>query len=360
MADARNDWLTYVDCGPPVALPDGTVTFEVHDDSSGVLFRDSIHCPLPSGRHPQALELRQAHRAWVRNHDLLADDADDERFCAARFDLLVSAECHRISLEAALVVSQLMSWFFVFDDGQERRHAADPAGTESSRRATRRHLDVLAGDTPRSSDSKLLFAFADFLNNARALGDGEIDPWYRRLQVHLKDYIVATHGEGILTVPAAHNSALHSQIRMPGSGILPGCDIAASAQRLPHDVIARDVFVQRLDALCVNCLIWINDLFGLARDARYGGANTILVLRNEHALSLKEATRVVAHRFNQEMRAFLEIERALPRLAGKDWPTVAASATEYCEILKNCIRGFLDWSVVSDRYLRRADMAIGV
>ena len=274
----------------PQLLPDGTVVIDVHDYVTCENFTVTVHCPLYSGRHPREPELTRGHREWARGHDLFADGDDYERFCAARFDLLASAQRHRLSLQGALAVSHIMTWFFVFDDAEERHHATDPGSSEQWR-AVRRHLDILAGDAPQAGDSKTLHAFADLLDLASELGDGRPDPWYQRLVVHLKGYLQGTWGEGLMAVPADFNTALHWQVRQLTGGVLPGCDLAASSQRLPAQFVTHDAIIDLLDQLCVNHNTWINDLLGLNRDQRHGLDNTIIVLRNEHAMPLEQAAR---------------------------------------------------------------------
>lgn len=334
---------------PPMIHSDGTVVFEVHDYQTGHDFVAAMHCPLRSGRHPREAELQQEHRRWAREQELFAE-ADYERFCAARFDLLVSAQCHMLSLDAAIVVSHLMTWVFAFDDAQEGRHAMGSAGIEANRRAARRHLDILDGDLPRADDPRLVFAFAEMLDQVCALGDGRRDPWCERFADHLRMYFAGSVGEGILAASVRLNTALQWQVRWLTIGVLPGVDVAASAQRLPPAFVMRDWWVQRMDRLCVNYNIWVNELLGLDRDQRCGLTNTVLILRDEYRLSLEQATRRAAHHSDQELRALLEIERQLPHLVGEAWPAEAAGVSAYGEILKSCMRGLVDWTATSARY----------
>lgn len=334
---------------PPMIYADGTVVFEVHDYQTGHDFVAAMHCPLRSARHPREAELQQEHRRWAREQELFAE-ADYERFCAARFDVLVSAQCHMLSLDAAIVVSHLMTWVFAFDDAQEGRHAMGSAGIEANRRAARRHLDILDGDLPHADDPRLVFAFAEMLDQVCALGDGRSDPWCERFAEHLRMYFAGSVGEGILAASVRLNTALQWQVRWLTIGVLPGVDVAASAQRLPPAFVMRDWWVQRMDRLCVNYNIWVNELLGLDRDQRCGLTNTVLILRDEYRLSLEQATRRAAHHSDQELRALLEIERRLPHLVGEAWPAEAAGVSAYGEILKSCMRGLVDWTATSARY----------
>jgi hypothetical protein len=345
------------DAGPPILYPDGTVTFTVHDFQTGTNFVASFHCPLYSGRHARPAELLDGHRAWARAFDLFADDDDYARFCAARFDDLVSAQRHMLSLEAALVVSHLMTWFFVYDDVQERQDARNLGGSTVTHRAVRRHLEVLDGDSPRARDSPTLFAFADLLRQARQL-DASDDEWYRRTVEHLREYLYGTLGEGSLDPPTGANTALHWQVRQLTAGVPPGCVLTAGALRIVPSFGTGDVFVRRMEQLNINYNVWINDLLGLNRDQRDGLHNTILILRNEFGLSLEQATRMSAHHSDQELRAFLNIERELPRLLGETWRSEAANIAAYGEVLKGCMRGLVDWTASSHRYLAAKDMSL--
>jgi hypothetical protein len=170
-----------------------------------------------------------------------------------------------------------MSWTW----SAARSAAARSPGTSRSSTAT---LRVLA--TPG-----WCFAFADLLEQASALGSGNDDPWHRRLVRHVRDYVVGTWCEGILAAPAGFNAALHWQVRGLTVGVRPGCDLSASALRVPPEFVISNAFIARLDQLCINHQTWINDLLGLNRDQRSRGANTLLVLRDEQGLPLKRPSR---------------------------------------------------------------------
>jgi len=342
----------------PILSPDGSITFTVHDLATDSEFVVSMHCPLLSGRHPRSDALLEGHRRWAQSFDLFADEDDYARFCATRFDFLVSAQCHRLSLDAALVVSHLMTWFFVYDDAQEREHARQPGGSKTTRRAVQRHLDVLDGDDPRDDDSPTLIAFADFLRRARELGGGGDDPWYRRMVHNLRLYAHGTLGEGILDPASGANTALHWQVRQMTVAVQPGCDLAACAQSIRPACVAHDFFVARMEQLTTNYNLWVNDLLGLNRDQRYGLRNTVLIMRNEFGLPLEQVTRMAAHHSDQELRAFMNFERELPRLLGDAWHPEAASLAAYAEVLKNCMRGLVDWTAASDRYQADEDLSL--
>lgn len=343
----------------PVAHPDGSVTFTVHDLETDEEFVASISCPLYSARHPQSDELLRGHREWARGFDLFASDEYYARFCGARFDHLVSSQCHRLSLDAALVASHLQTWYFVYDDAQEEQHEHHPeGGSEESRIALGRHLDVLDGDMPHDADSRTLLAFADMLRQARKHVGGNRNPWYIRMVDHLRQYLYGTFAEGILDPPAGTNAALHWQARQTAVGLLPPNDFAAGAHHLNASHVNGNVFVQRMELLTLNHGVWVNDLLGLNRDQRYGLHNTIVILRNDFGLSLKQATRLAAHHCDQELCAYLTYERELPRLLGEAWPTVSATVGAYSEVLKNWARGLVDWSADSDRYHTGQDMSL--
>jgi hypothetical protein len=85
----------------------------------------------------------------------------------------------------------------------------------------------------------------------------------------------------------------------------------------------------------------------------------IFTLEKDHALSRADAARMVGRMCDEELKAFLEVERQLPMLLGEAYEKNRKAYAAYIEVLKRWMRGLVDWSARSARYQRLdVDMAL--
>lgn len=340
-------------------LDDGRVIFRYLDPASAEAFAVVIHCPLPSRCHAAHQDLLAPHRQWPRQFDLLPVEANYQRYCDTRLDLLAAYQCHNLPLAAALRHSHLMSWFFVFDDLMDIDHQLDDTARALLTRIQQRHLAVLDGANPDDGDSPCVRAFADFLQQAASAGGP--DGWQLRLKHHLREYIAGAIWESRIgpTTGQNSNTAFYLQVRHLAVGVAPCLDLMASAAGIDLRPIESNFFIQRLERLAINYSIWVNDLAGLNRDLRRRLGNVIFTLQQDHNWSLPEATRQLARMCDGELAAFRQVEDQLPMLLGDDYVRHQSTYDAYTTLLKHWMRGLLDWSARSDRYRRLdVDMAL--
>jgi hypothetical protein len=133
----------------------------------------------------------------------------------------------------------------------------------------------------------------------------------------------------------------------------------AIIMQIPPDPFQLNFFINRLERLAINYSIWINDLAGLERDIRRGLGNVIFTLEKDHSLSRADAARMVGRMCDEELKAFLEVERELPMLLGEAYERDREAYEAYIDLLKRWMRGLVDWSARSARYQRLdVDMAL--
>ncbi len=341
-------------------LDDGRVIFHYLEKQNQPSFEVQIHCPLPTRLHEKHAEIREQHRQWARSFGIPPSDGSYERYCATRLDLLASYQCHDLPLEAALVHSHLMTWFFVFDDVMDMDHGLEDEVKCYVASLCKRHLDILNNVIPDETDSRCIHAFHDLLRKAGQLSGDKHRYWYDRMLHHLREYVLGAYWESLIgpTTDANANTPLYLQVRHMAVGVAPCLDLMAIGSRIPGRP-AQNLFIQRLERLAINYSIWVNDLAGLGRDMNRGLGNIIFTLQRDHSLSLPEATRMVARMCDSELEAFLEIEKQLPMLLGEDYAKDKGSYEAYIVVLKRWMRGLLDWSARTERYQRLdMDMAL--
>lgn len=339
----------------------GRVTFRYAESPGAEPFLVEINCPLPGSLHEQQAILRDRHLGWARSFDLMPSEQAFERYRATRFDMLIGYQYHGWSLEAAVIASHLMTWFFVFDDNMDIEHELDSTGRRYTTMLAQRHLDILDGVEPKLGDPAVVVAFHDFLGRVRALAGERSSGWYQRMVHHLREYVHGTLWEGVIgpTTPARANTAMYMQVRHMAVGVAPCHDLMAIASRVEAVPREAQFFIERIERLAINYSIWVNDLAGLNRDRARGLANVVFTIQKDHGLSLEAATRMVARMCDGELAAFFQMEEELPLLLPAVWERQGGQLLAYCEVLRRWMRGLLDWSARSDRYQRlNVDMSL--
>ena len=336
---------------------DGRVIFRYRHPRTKTPFEVEIRCPLANNLHDGHREILEQHRAWAGNFQIPAGEESYARFCDTRLDLLASYQCHDLPLDAAVLHSHLMTWFFVFDDIMDIDHGLDEEVRPLVAELFKRHLAVLDGAAPDSGDTHCIRAFYDFLKRAREASAGRSAAWYDRLVHHLREYVSGANWESMIgpTTAANTNTALYLQVRHMAVGVAPCLDLMALAAGLPPEPFLNNFFIQRLERLAINASIWINDLAGLNRDLRRRLGNIVFTLQRDHSLSLEEAALMVGRMCDAELEAFFMMEQQLPVLIGDDYRKRQEVYDGYVTVLKNWMRGLLDWSAGTERY-QRVDM----
>jgi 5-epi-alpha-selinene synthase len=116
---------------------------------------------------------------------------------------------------------------------------------------------------------------------------------------------------------------------------------------LPPSVLAHPV-VRRLTEMAATIVCWINDLISLGKELRQGDIhNLVLILQHQYELSLQAAIYRAVALHDAQVRAFLDQEMELPAFG----PEVDAALARYISSLHCWMRGSLDWSYTSGRYL---------
>ena len=340
---------------------DGRVVFRYEGIPQGSPFEVEILCPLRSRKHADQEIILEQHRAWARRCDLLSSDESYQRFCDTRFDLLVAYQLYDLPVESVVIASDLMAWFFVFDDIMDIDHGQEPGIREYRTKLCKRHLDILNGAEPNEDDPRCIRAFSDYLQQVKMLSSERFSFWYERMKHHLREYVLGACWESHIgpTNASNTNTPLYLQIRHMSVGVAPCLDLMAIIKRVPPGPFQENFFINRLERLAINYSIWINDLAGLGRDVKRGLGNVIFTLEKDHSLSLVDAARMVGRMCDEELKAFQELERQLPLLLGEVPEEDRAAYEAYIDVLKRWMRGLVDWSARSARYQRLdVDMAL--
>jgi len=337
-----------------IVFEDGRVLFRYGKIQKESPFEVEIHCSLTSRMHGEHEEIQKQHRDWARSFNILSNKESVQKFYDTRFDVLTSYQYHDLPVELAVLASNLMTWFFVFDDVMDSYHGKESEVKNYQSKLCKRHLDVLIGESPQDNDVRCVHAFYDFLRKSRLLSRDSLSPWYERMVYHLREYILGTCWESLMSSSTVKsiNTALYQQIRHMTVGVAPCHDLMAIAKKIPAEPILENLFIRRLERMAINYSIWVNDIAGLGRDMKRGLGNVILTFQRDHSLTLTEAAQMVARMCDKELEAFLAVEKQLPTLLENVYKKDREVYEDYMDVLKRWMRGLVDWSARSDRYQR--------
>ena len=340
---------------------DGRVVFRYEDISQTSPFEVEILCQLPSRMHTDQKTILEQHRVWALGFDLLSSSESYQRFCDTRFDLLIAYQLYDLPVESVVIASDLMAWFFVFDDVMDIDHGLESGIREYRTTLCKRHLDILDEARAHDGDPRCIRAFSDFLQKVKKLSGERNSFWYERMKHHLREYVLGACWESHIgpTTASNTNTPLYLQIRHMSVGVAPCHDLMAIIMQIPPGPFQVNFFINRLERLAINYSIWINDLAGLGRDIKSGLGNVIFTIEKDHSLSRADAARMVGRMCDEELKAFLKVERQLPMLLGETYDKDREAYEAYVDLLKRWMRGLVDWSARSARYQRLdVDMAL--
>ncbi len=342
-------------------LDNGDVVFRYRNPQDNSDFAVQVHCPLPSRLHEEHTRIREQHRAWAQHFQIPPSKENYQRYCDTRFDLLAAYQYAGQPVEAAIIHSHLMTWFFVFDDIMDIDHGRDEDLRTFRSDLCRRHLAILDGAAADDRDTRCIQAFYDFLREVQSLSKAGLSFWNDRMLHHLKEYVLGAYWESLIgpTTDANANTALYLQVRHMAVGVAPCLDLMAIGAAVPGKPFSDNYYIQRMERMAINYSIWVNDLAGLNRDLKRGLGNIIFTLQRDHSLGLADAARMVARMCDAELAAFMQVEKQLPMLLGEEFDRNSAAYEAYLGVMKRWMRGLLDWSARSDRYQRLdVDMAL--
>jgi avermitilol synthase len=104
--------------------------------------------------------------------------------------------------------------------------------------------------------------------------------------------------------------------------------------------------LRQLATRASNIVGWANDLFTYEKEILYGEIhNLVMVLMNEHRLTIPEAVEQAVKLHDNEVRSFLQEVEQLP-----SYDLIDADVRSYVEMLRRWIRGHLDWAQETGRY----------
>ncbi len=303
--------------------------------------------------HPEADAVQERTIDWSYRFMLIVDDETSALLRHVRFVGLAAGSCSRAALRDLSLLNDWITWLFFHDDwfcdDVNSSVARDP------RRLAALHarlLEILAGARPDSDEGPLSHALSDLRYRlSRRMGGAWLARFIRGVKSYFQSNLweIQTRSAGqVPSIPAylkmrAFSGAVHTAFDF--------LDITAGG-KIPAEV-REHALIQQLALMANNCICWVNDIFSYPKEIREGHTtNLVLLLRDELGVSLERAVARAVVMHNQELQAFLELERELPAFS----PEFAPAASAYVKGMRAWMFGNLAWSRETARYQQCVNM----
>ncbi|PJE95378.1 terpene cyclase [Streptomyces carminius] len=312
--------------------------------------RPAIHCPFPSRISPHAARAEAHLDDWVRRFQVVGTDVARERFARAGFGRFAALTYPAADRERLELIADWFGWLFLVDDQlDDGRVGRD---LDSARRSMDVLLGVLDGDGPageRGGRPPLVWALRDLWH--RTLPHAG-PAWRRRFTDHLTACLDAACWEAANRVAGIVPGEAEYIEQRRHTGAIYVCmdliDIVAEND-LPESVHASGPFQAALRAAS-DVVVWTNDWYSLGKETALGEYhNLVRVVEHARGLTPRQALDHTAAAIGEETRRYLSLREAL---LGR-FPGHRAALAEYTAGMESWMRGNLDWSMRTRRYLER-------
>jgi 5-epi-alpha-selinene synthase len=314
------------------------------------LLLPDLYCPFPAAvnRHVEIVDRQTVQ--WARQFNLAPNNAAYRRLEATRLGWLAARTHPDAPLEELQLVADWCAWLFVRDD------YCDESGVgRQPERFTALHDDflrLLKGAPLAADAAPLLRSLCDLRDRTRAKASVAS---MRRLIEHIADFFAAgaweatNRAEGVTP-----DVTTYINMRPHTSGMYAFIELSAIVERIDLPLAVRThPTVERLTFLATIVACWMNDLISFRKELRQGDVhNLVLTLRHKYHLSLDEAIERAAALHDAQVRAFIDLEQRLPVFE----PALDARLRQYVAVLRSTIRGNLDWSKGTARYVPLQDV----
>lgn len=282
--------------------------------------------------------------AWAARFALASSDAELAHVEATRVGELAAFVCEREPTEVVQLSADLVTWLFLFDDlvGE----AVLETSETQHRDALRTYERVIHEQRLPAEANGFHEALLDVVHRAVALGASA--DWMGRFAGDMADYFDGCaaeseyrHTSRVPSLEAYRSLRARTVGTRPVFAIieLGVCGLVARQEMAGHDLQSTRVLAALLTA-------WVNDVYSLPKElAARDPLNLVVVLANEHAVSIEDALALAVDVYNSDLSS---LERAMRDLRAQQ-PSAALDG--YLEGLLAWVHGNRHWTKLCGRYL---------
>lgn len=303
-----------------------------------------LYCPFPTRISPHVHQVQEQTDRWMKEFSLLPDEKAYAGFSNYKMAWMTCRTMPDASLDLLVTVNNFYSWLFVMDEQLD--HITPETEAVRDKRFLQHFISgfvriMRENSTVSKSDNLMLAAFSDIWQQLQPHSRAT---WQCQFTVSLKGTFEAAIWE------AANTNALklptvaqYTMMRPYFSGANLGTDLNEVAQQifLPVYVLQNESIIQLVN-YSRRVVCWANDLFSLGKELAHGdNHNLVMVLKENHQLSLEEAIREAAGLHDREIRRMRRLRSRLPDFGEK----VNDDVQRYINGLETMVAGFFYWSI---------------
>lgn len=317
-----------------------------YQDFMKQLILPDLDCPFPSAINRHADAVDQAAIEWARRMGLLAAEGDYRRISAVKIGWLIGRAYPTTPLTELQLLTDWTTWGFLWDD-----QCGQPGiGDQPERLATihTRFVDVLKGAQPTLADGSLVLGLYDLRERIR---ERAAPAAMARFVNSVEEFFAACVWEATNRKRGiTPDLATYIKMRPFSGGLYTYIELIEIIEQMTLPPRVREhPTVQRLTLTANNVVCWTNDIVSLGKELKQGDVhNLVLALQHKHRLTLQEAMDRAAALHAAEVRSFIDLELRLPSFGR----LTDAQLKAHVSVLRSWMRGNLDWSYTSGRYLQ--------
>ncbi|MGH2505957.1 MAG: terpene synthase family protein [Ktedonobacteraceae bacterium] len=310
-----------------------------------------FYCPFPGEIHPQVEQVHQHTLNWALGHHLLQSDAAIQRFHRSRFAWLAARTYPRTNIEELALINDFFTWLFLlddqFDDSNFGRELARMEQVVDGLLAVLSLTRLGKSQPSKPLQGPVAEALLELWERTRPLTTLQ---WQQRFAIHLRDYLDAYLWEiGNRVRGETPGVALYIEKRQDAGGMWLALDYIDLVEQinLPPEIY-KSSLVQTLLLITNNVVCWQNDIVSVEKEMAHGDySNLVLVLQKAHDCSLQDAAVLANELTTHEIRLLECFTTIIPAVL----PDYQAELHKYLAGARSWIRGNLDWSLESYRYI---------
>ncbi len=311
----------------------------------------AFYCPFPREIHPQVEAVHQHTLNWALGHRLLQKEVAIQRFHTSRFAWLAARAYPRTSFEELALTNDFFTWLFMlddqFDDSNFGRQFARMEQVVDSLLAVLGITRIGKSQQCKPLQGPVAEALLELWERARPLTTPQ---WQQRFAGHLRDYLDAYLWEiGNRVRGETPAVALYIEKRQDAGAMRLALDYIDLAEHidLPPEIYQSSL-VQTLLLITNNVVCWQNDIVSVEKEMAHGDySNLVLVLQKAHGCSLQDAISLANELTTREIKLLESLSDIVPTML----PDYQPDLQKYLAGARSWIRGNLDWSLESYRYI---------
>lgn len=318
------------------------------DNLNGNIVIPPFFCPITSAVHKEVEAVDAFVKQWIQDFELVEPGGKQFLHVSkSKFGWCGANSFPDVSREDAEMVSCLIAWYFLYDDTHV--DTIDATSADHLMKIQNRYMEILRGDEVTAQDEPLALALHDiYCRLQRRTDELWINSFADNMETYLRANIWEVFNRRDNRVP---DLAIYTKMRQFTSAVYAVCDMIAITRDInPRSKFISDLYSRQLRTMTNNITSWDNDIIGFHKELleEENMNNLVIVLQNQHKISLQEAIYQAVEIRNSEMKAFFELESQF--LEFGFGPTEDAELRRYVKGLRSWIRGMLDFYVTSARY----------